>query len=189
MKRTIVLVCLTGTTIVAAGTWPVSEADVRVMCPMTVGGSFDVKTNALSGSVSANASRSTALDGSLAVDLHTLDTGISLRNEHLRQQYLEVDKAPGYDKAVLTEIELQGLNRDAPEGKGSFSGSLALHGVTKPVTGHVEVRKGGAGLQVKASFPVRLADYAIAEPRYLGVGVKDTVQVNVAFNVAQGGQK
>jgi polyisoprenoid-binding protein YceI len=185
MKWTIVLVCLAGTTIVAAGTWPVSEADVRVMCPMTVGGSFDVKTNALSGSVSANASRSTALDGSLAVDLHTLDTGISLRNEHLRQQYLEVDKAPGYDQAVLTGIELQGLNRDAPQGKGSFTGSLALHGVTKSVTGQVEVRKGGAGLQVKASFPVRLADYAIAEPRYLGVGVKDTVQVNVAFKVAQ----
>ena len=43
----------------------------------------------------------------------------------------------------------------------------------------------GAGLQVKASFPVRLADYAISEPRYLGVGVKDTVQVNVTFSVAQ----
>ena len=188
MKRTIALVFLASGTIVAAGTWPVSQADVRVMCPMTVGGSFDVKTNALSGSVSANASRSTALDGSLAVDLHTLDSGISLRNEHLRQQYLEVDKAPGYEQAVLTDIELQGLNRDAPQGKGSFTGSLALHGVTKPVAGAVEVRKGGAGLQVKASFPVRLSDYAIAEPRYLGVGVKDTVQVNVTFNVAQGGQ-
>ena len=85
MKRTIALVFLAGATIVAAGSWPVSEADVRVICPMTVGGSFDVKTNALSGSVTASASRSTALDGSLAVDLHTLDTGISLRNEHLRR--------------------------------------------------------------------------------------------------------
>jgi polyisoprenoid-binding protein YceI len=188
MKATCVLVLLASATIVAAGTWPVSQGDIRVNCPMTVGGSFDVKTNALSGSVSASSSRPTALDGSLAVDLHTLDTGISLRNEHLRQQYLEVDKAPGYDQAVLTEIELQGLNRDAPQGKGSFSGSLALHGVSKSVTGPVEVRKGGAGLQVKASFPVRLADYAIAEPRYLGVGVKDTVQVNVTFNVAQKGQ-
>ena len=189
MKATCVLVMLASATIVAAGTWPVSQADIRVTCPMTVGGSFDVKTNALSGSVSASASRSTALDGSLAVDLHTLDTGIGLRNEHLRQQYLEVDKAPGYDHAVLTDIELQGLNRDAPQGQGSFTGSLTLHGVTKPVTGSVEVRKGSAGLQVKASFPVRLADYAIAEPRYLGVGVKDTVQVNVTFNVAQGGPK
>jgi len=185
MKPTFLVVFLGGATIVAAGTWPVGQGDVRVMCPMTVGGGFEVRTNALSGSVSASASRSTALDGSLAVDLHTLDTGISLRNDHLRQHYLEVDKAPGYDQAVLTEIELQGVNRDAPQGKGSFTGSLALHGVTKPVTGPIEVRKGGAGLQVKASFPVRLADYAIAEPRYLGVGVKDTVQVNVTFSVAQ----
>jgi polyisoprenoid-binding protein YceI len=185
MRVTCVLVLLASATIVAEGTWPVSQADIRVMCPMTVGGSFDVKTNALSGSVSANANRSTALDGSLAVDLHTLDTGISLRNEHLRQQYLEVDKAPGYDQAVLTQIELQGLNRDAPQGKGSFNGSLTLHGVTKPVTGPIEVRKAGAGLQVKASFPVRLSDHAIPAPRYLGVGVKDTVLVNVTFSVAQ----
>ena len=39
---------------------------------------------------------------------------------------------------------------------------------------------------MKASFPVRLADYAIAEPRYLGVGVKDTVQSDLQRN-AQGG--
>ena len=42
---------------------------MRVICPMTVGGSFDVKTAALSGSVTA------------------------LRNEHLRATYLEVDRA------------------------------------------------------------------------------------------------
>ena len=33
-----------------------------------------------------------ALDGSLAVDPRTLDTGIGLRNEHLKGTYLEVDK-------------------------------------------------------------------------------------------------
>jgi hypothetical protein len=36
---------------------------------------------------------------------------------------------------------------------------------------------------VKASFPVNLSDYSIREPRYLGVGVKNTVRVEVAFAV------
>jgi polyisoprenoid-binding protein YceI len=170
-------------TTAAAGIWRVPQGDVRVKCPMTIGGSFDAKTTALAGALTT--SGPATIDGSLAVDLRTLDTGIGLRNDHLREKYLEVDKGAGYDKAVLSEITLKGLNPDAPEGKGSFSGSLALHGVTKTVSGPVDVRKAGAGLRVKASFPVNLPDYNIAEPRYLGVGVRNIVQVDVTFTTTQ----
>jgi hypothetical protein len=38
---------------------------------------------------------------------------------------------------------------------------------------------------VTASFPVNLPDYSIRKPRYLGVGVKDIVQVEVAFAVTR----
>ena len=81
------------------------------------------------------------------------------------------------------------MNPDAPEGKGSFTGSLALHGATNPVTGSVEFRKAGDALRVKASFPVKLADYKIAEPRYLGVGIKDLVQVEVNFSATRAGHQ
>jgi polyisoprenoid-binding protein YceI len=185
MKTTLFLVWLAGATIAAAGPWRVEQADVRVVCPMTVGGSFAAKTKALSGSVTPSTHHSPAFDGSLAVDLRTLDTGIDLRNEHLRERYLEVSKAPGYDNAILSDIDLKGVDPVTPEGKGSFTGSLALHGVKNTVTGSVEARKAGAGIRVKATFPVNLADFHIDEPSYLGVGVKDTVQVEVAFTIAQ----
>jgi len=183
MKHTIVALLLAGVTVLGADAWHVERGDISVKCPMTIGGSFDAKTTALTGTVSANGGA--ALDGTLAVDLRSLDTGISLRNDHLREKYLEVDKGSGFDKAVLSDITLNGFKGDLPEGKGSFSGSLTLHGVKKTVTGPVEVRKAGAGLRVKASFPVNLPDYNIAEPRYLGVGVKDTVQVDVTFTTTQ----
>ena len=165
----------------AAGTWRVTQGDVSVKCPMTIGGSFDVKTNALIGTITRSAAQPSSLEGSLAVDLRTIDTGISLRNDHLREKYLEVDKGAGYDKAVLSAMALKGLNPDAPEGKGSFTASLTLHGVTETVSGPVEVRKAGAGLRIRAAFPVNLPDYNIPEPRYLGVGVKNTVHVDVTF--------
>ena len=173
---------LAGSASFAASPWRTAQGDVSVKCPMTIGGSFDAKTTALAGTLTASGS---TIDGSLAVDLRTLDTGIGLRNDHLRENYLEVDKGAGYDKAVLSQITLKGMNAEAPEGKGSFSGSLALHGVTKMVSGPVEVRKAGGGLRVKASFPVNLPDYNIAEPRYLGVGVKNIVQVEVTFTTTQ----
>jgi hypothetical protein len=128
---------------------------------MTIGGSFDVRTTALSGTLTVGTSRSPAFDGSLA-DLRTLDTGISLRNKHLRETYLEVNKGPGYDQATVSEIDLKGLNPNTPQGKGSFTGALTLHGVTKAVTGSVDVRQAGGGLQVKASFPINLSDYSIS---------------------------
>jgi len=186
MKRTKAFLCVCASlwlviTTAAAGSWRVTQGDVSVKCPMTIGGSFDAKTAALTGMLTMSAAQPSSLDGSLAVDLRTIDTGIGLRNDHLREKYLEVDKGAGYDMAVLSEIALKGLNLEAPDGKGSFNGSLTLHGMKKPVGGPVEVRKAGAGLRVKASFPVNLPDYNIPEPRYLGVGVKNTVQVEVTF--------
>jgi polyisoprenoid-binding protein YceI len=174
---------LKGSTLLAAGSWRIERGDVSVKCPMTIGGSFEVKTTSLAGTISTNGE--SALVGSIAVDLRTLDTGISLRNDHLRDKYLEVDRGDGFDKAVLSGITLNGVNADAPDGKGTFSGSLTLHGVKKMVSGAVEIRKEGAGARVRASFPVNLPDYNIAEPRYLGVGVKNTVQVDVTFTTTQ----
>ena len=53
------------------------------------------------------------------------------------------------------------------------------------MTGAVDVRQAGASLRVKASFPVVLSDYSIPKPRYLGVGVQDTVQVELVFAVSR----
>src|ERR1043165_9947980 len=45
-----VLVLPAGVALSAAGaTWRIGQGDVSVKCPMTIGGSFDAKTNALSG--------------------------------------------------------------------------------------------------------------------------------------------
>src|SRR5262249_21766819 len=136
---------------------------------------------ALSGSVSPAAGGSTGFDGGFAVDLRTLDTGIDLRNQHLRQTYLEVDKGAGYDMVTISRIDLKGIDPAEPHGKGTFTGSLTLHGVTKPVTGTVDVRPAGDSLRIRGSFPVNLSDFSIPEPRYMGIGVKNTVHVEVIF--------
>ena len=179
------LVAAAAGVLTAAGTsWRPGKGDVRITCPLTIGGSFQAKTNALSGLLTPSSTHPSSYEGSLVVDLRSIDTGINLRNEHLREKYLEVDKAPAYATATLSAIDLKGVDPDAPDGKGTFTGSLMLHGTTKAVSGPVEVRKAGSGVRVKASFPVNLSDYNIPEPRYLGVGVKNTVQVDVSFVAA-----
>jgi len=92
MKSTLVALVVAGTTLAAPGEWRVGESAVRVICPMTVGGSFDVKAAALSGSVTASPSGSSAFDGSLAVD----------RPPHARYRHRSAERASPHD-LVLCE--------------------------------------------------------------------------------------
>jgi polyisoprenoid-binding protein YceI len=116
------------------------------------------------------------MKGSLAVDLVNLDTGISLRNRHLRNNYLEVQKGPDFSTAKLENIKVEKL-----PGKTTFKGTMTLHGQQREVSGTAEVQQDGKGYRVQATFPLQISAFQIPEPTYLGVGVKDeiTVQVNL----------
>ena len=165
----------------ASSAWLAGDGDIAVLCPLTIGGSFEAKTRAIAGRLAVDPSQPGALSGDLQVDLQTLDTGIGLRNTHLREKYLEVGKGAGFDRAVLSEIVVSGVDLAAASGKGTFKGTLVLHGARKPVSGAVRLTPAGGQVKVDATFPVQLADFGIPEPRYLGVGVHDQVQVRAKF--------
>ena len=165
----------------AKSRWQVGQGEVHVICPLTVGGSFDAKTTSLTASVVPAASRHPSYMGSFSVDLRTLDTGIDLRNEHLRNSYLEVAKGDGFEKAVFSDISLGEVDPETFQGQTSFTGTFLLHGVKRTITGRAEIHRSPTSVRVEANFPVTLADYGIAKPQYLGIGVKNQVQVKVAF--------
>ena len=57
--------------------------------------------------------------------------------------------------------------------------------MTKTVTGDGRRSPGWSRRSREGVFPVTLADYSIRKPRYLGIGVKDIVKVEVAFAVSR----
>ena len=164
--------------------WHVAHADLHVLCPLTVGGSFEAKTSALDGTLALTALSPAVLSGELTVDLGTLDTGIGLRNEHMKSEYLGIGKGDGYDQAVLSQIQLRDVASAGFQGRTGFSATLRLHGTTREVSGQSEIRRDGTSLRIEATFPVTLADYGIPKPQYLGVGVKSEVQVKVNMAVS-----
>ena len=170
-------------TLGADSSWRVARGDVRVACPMTVGGSFEAKTGAIQGTVTTGAAGA-PLGGELSVDLATLDTGIGLRNEHLKKNYLEVERGQGFDHAVLSQIRLGDADPQAIQGKTAFTGTFLLHGTTKPVSGQATIRRDGKDVRIEASFPVSVSAFGIEKPQYLGVGVRDQVTVNVSLTAS-----
>jgi len=159
------------------------RGEVRVLCPLTVGGSFEAVTSSLSGTLEVAALRPAVLKGDLTVDLSSLDTGIALRNAHLRDKYLEVGKGGAFAAAVLSDVRLDKVEAPTFHGQTPFTGMLLVHGTRRPVSGQADIRFEGSDVRVAASFPVHIDEYGIAPPRYLGVGVKNEVQVKVSLRI------
>jgi len=168
---------MTGTaaTAGAADAYKVSTGEVTVMCPLTVGGSFEAKTKSLSGDV-LTADDAGAVRGALKVELQTLETGIGIRDRHMKNNYLEVEKGPGFATAMLEDIRIEKM-----EGKTVFSGMLSLHGQKKKVSGAAELQQKDGKIRVQAQFPVKVSEFEIPAPTYLGVGVRDEIQIKVSM--------
>ena len=117
--------------------------------------------------------------GSAHFDLGSLDTGIETRNKHMKEKYLEIGKFP---EAVLTLTEMK-LPKDFDKESGftqlPFTGNLSLHGVEHSVSGAADISRHGDDITVSATFGLKIADYAIALPTFMGITMADDVQVTV----------
>ena len=171
---------------VAAEAWRIASGAVEVRCRLTVGGSFNIVTRAISGTVLPSTQDGADYLGELRADLTTLDSSIDLRNSHLRDTYLEVQRGPEFQSAVLSGIRLgDPLPASTSRHETEFSAMLALHGVQRPVSGEADLRPRDGRMQVEATFDISLDDFDIPPPRYLGVGVRDTVEITVMFDAAR----
>jgi polyisoprenoid-binding protein YceI len=162
--------------------YKVSGGEVTVMCPLTVGGSFEAKTKNLTGDVTPAADEQGAVRGTLRVELQTLETGIGIRDRHMKNNYLEVEKGPAFATATIDDIRVEKL-----DGKTVFTGMLSLHGQKKKVTGAAELQQRDGSIRVQAQFPVKVSDFEIPAPTYLGVGVRDEIQIKVSMMAVRTG--
>jgi polyisoprenoid-binding protein YceI len=134
------------------------------------------------GSLSFSADGKTT--GEIKLDLNDLATGISLRDRHMKEKYLETQK-DGFRHAVI-QISKVNFPSDfwtsQKTGEYPFSGSLALHGVKKDIQGTIKVNERKAdSLKGNSSFSIKLTDYGIQIPSFSGITVAENVEVQVNF--------
>ncbi len=122
------------------------------------------------------------VSGDLTFDLTTLSSGISMRDEHMKDRYLEVGKFPSA-KLHLTEVNLPAAwSMKSPAIKDVvFKGDLTLHGVTKPIEGKFEISGAESTFSARADFEVKMDEYGIEIPKYLGITVKNDVPISLSM--------
>lgn len=114
-------------------------------------------------------------NGEFVFDLNSLNTGIDLRDEHMKDKYLEVKKFP-QAKLILKDFKVttEELNSDFEK---SFSGSLILHGETKNIDGKIKfIAKDKSTV---SKFTIKVSDFKIDVPQHLGITVSETVDIEV----------
>ena len=114
------------------------------------------------------------------VDLGALDTGIDMRNHHMRENYLHTEKYPyaGYKGRIV---------KSAKQGSREFlvevEGVMTIHGANKPlaVTGRVGVN--GDRYRLTCTFPLGLRDFGIEIPSLMGMKVGEilTMDLDIAL--------
>ena len=113
------------------------------------------------------------------VPLAHLATGISLRDRHMREKYLEVGKYPVARLSIARDA--LALPKSGGQKTGDAQGLLNLHGKTHPVTVHWEATRQASGYAVRGTFHANMRDFGINVPRYLGVTVKPDVAIEAKF--------
>ena len=118
--------------------------------------------------------------GELFFALGTIDTGINLRNEHMKKKYLDTAAFPLAKLDNLTVALPPARKGEAFEfEKIPFQGRLSLHGVTQPIKGFVDLKRNGLQLKINARFDIKISDFKIDIPTFAGITVTDEVQVHI----------
>ena len=113
------------------------------------------------------------------VDLNTLDTGIGLRNRHMRENYLHTDK---YPKTHYTGKIVKSIKKSDTEFEVETEGKIFIHGVTKPLNVKAIILKiDEKTYQIKTQFIVALSDFNIEVPSIMFYKIDEKMDLKLDF--------
>lgn len=114
------------------------------------------------------------------VGLGGLTSGIDLRDQHMREKYLDSPKFP----VATLKIERSALTFPATSGekkKGKAAGTFTVHGVSQPVNVGYALVKTNAGYKVDATFNLDLLKHGIPIPEYQMISIEPGVVASAIF--------
>jgi hypothetical protein len=118
------------------------------------------------------------IEGFFQLPLDKLDTGIPLRNKHLRENYLDIASFPTA-KLTLKEAEMFNEQVNGKFGKqNKFVAALEMHGKEVSITDGIYEVKGN---KVTAKFSIDLPAFDVERPSFMGIKVVDKVHLTITL--------
>lgn len=151
-------------------------------------------TSKVTGSVSIDDSldlKKLPISAEFDVDLASIDTGIALRNEHMRDNFLETGKFPKATFKLKSIASGATVLKDKQKVHVEANGDFTVHGKTVQKKIPVDITyfklcpstaskfENCDLLQINATFPVAFKDHDIKRPEIVFQKLADTVYVTV----------
>jgi polyisoprenoid-binding protein YceI len=114
------------------------------------------------------------------VDLASLDTGIGLRNRHMRNNYLEVEQYPYATFGGRIESV---ASSDGGRFNIIAAGTVAIHGTERQLRLPCDIVENGEGYRASCSFQILLSDFDIKIPRIMFLKLADEIRIELDFAV------
>ena len=169
-----------------------SLATYTVMEELASIGSNEVNgtTNAIIGSILFDEDGTPLACSNFAVDMRTMETDESRRDNYLRENTLESDTYP-FATFVVSSVE--GVDGPVLEGEATtlqLTGDLTIHGVTKTVTWEAEVTREADTLTGTATYTFLIEDFGMEKPivgPVVGIDDEVTLTIDIVANVEDAG--
>lgn len=141
---------------------------------------FEGTTNKIDGYLAYDAGGYTSnSDLYFEVDLRALDTGIGLRNRHMREDYLHTDKYP-YAKFSGKIIE---ATQAGDKTKVKVKGSMDIHGVKRTMEVSGAISGSGDRLRITTTFDVSLPNHKIEVPQFMFMKIDENMELILDFTL------
>ncbi len=120
----------------------------------------------------------------VVVNLKELNTGIELRDKHMRDKYLEVEKFP--EATLAVPLDAITFAADGKTSEGSAKGTFSVHGKSKEVSFKYKMTNTGGTCAIEGEAAVNFKDFDVNVPSYMGITVKPDITVFSKFGAKKG---
>jgi polyisoprenoid-binding protein YceI len=143
------------------------------------------RTQNVSGSLTIDGTAITAMQ--VSVDMTTLQSDDSRRDERLRTDGLQTDQFPTAAFTLTKPIAVGSVPKDGQTIQAVAVGDLTLHGVTRSVEVSIQAQRNGDEIEAIGSVDVALTDYGIEAPTgflVLSIANTGTIELHLLFQPA-----
>lgn len=111
------------------------------------------------------------------VDLRTIDTGIGLRNRHMRDNYLETDQYP-FTFFTGKIISAENISGDF---KAIVQGDIFIHGMKKNIEVEGIIKESSGAYKISTNFEIKLSDFNIDIPEVMFLKLNEIIKLELEF--------
>lgn len=155
-------------------TYTVGKGSKVTFLAKITGGSFEAASEGLSGTVDLDVSTGKLGSATVSVSAASFETGVSLRDRHMRDKYLEAKKHPSI-RFEVGPIPVATTPGTTVPVKGTF----IIKGKKKEMTVQAKVEAGPPQIVVSAKFPLTITDFGIEKPGFAVVEMDPTIEVTL----------